>query len=72
MNHFITIVVYLKIVPYELIGCHFVQEAMIKLINEYADSFARRLEMYYKKRPEIMQLGQEIEPHNLDMSTFFS
>ena len=48
MNHFITIVVYLKIVPYELIGCHFVQEAMIKLNNEYADSFARRLEMYYK------------------------
>jgi len=31
----------------------------IKLINEDADSFARRLEMYYKKRPEIMQLGQE-------------
>ena len=44
----------------------------IKLINEDADSFARRLEMYYKKRPEIMQLGQEIEPHNPDISTFFS
>jgi hypothetical protein len=28
--------------------------------------------MYYKKRPEIMQLGQEIEPHNPDISTFFS
>ena len=29
---------------------------MIKLIEEDADSFARRAEMYYKKRPELMKL----------------
>ena len=34
-------------------------KAMIKLINEDADSFARRAEMYYKKRPEIMKLVEE-------------
>ncbi|KAG2549007.1 hypothetical protein PVAP13_9KG196900 [Panicum virgatum] len=34
-------------------------KAMIKLINEDADSFARRAEMYYKKRPELMKLVEE-------------
>jgi len=34
-------------------------KAMIKLINEDADSFARRAEMYYKKRPELMKQVEE-------------
>ncbi|KAK8956662.1 hypothetical protein KSP39_PZI000514 [Platanthera zijinensis] len=34
-------------------------ESMIKLIEEDADSFARRAEMYYKKRPELMKLVEE-------------
>ena len=34
-------------------------KAMIKLIEEDADSFARRAEMYYKKRPELMKLAEE-------------
>ncbi|CAN6323958.1 unnamed protein product [Urochloa humidicola] len=34
-------------------------KSMIKLINEDADSFARRAEMYYKKRPELMKLVEE-------------
>ena len=34
-------------------------KAMIKLLNEDADSFARRAEMYYKKRPELMKLVEE-------------
>lgn len=32
---------------------------MIKLIEEDADSFAKRAEMYYKKRPELMKLVEE-------------
>ncbi|KAJ9171993.1 hypothetical protein P3X46_015286 [Hevea brasiliensis] len=32
---------------------------MIKLIEEDADSFARRAEMYYEKRPELMKLVEE-------------
>lgn len=32
---------------------------MIRLIEEDADSFARRAEMYYKKRPELMKLVEE-------------
>ncbi|EPS70567.1 hypothetical protein M569_04197, partial [Genlisea aurea] len=32
---------------------------MIKLIEEDGDSFARRAEMYYKKRPELMKLVEE-------------
>ncbi|XP_028208403.1 protein NETWORKED 1D-like [Glycine soja] len=32
---------------------------MIKLIEEDADSFARRVEMYYKKRPELMKMVEE-------------
>ncbi|CAI0559415.1 unnamed protein product [Linum tenue] len=35
-------------------------KAMIKLIEEDADSFAGRAEMYYKKRPELMKLVEEI------------
>ncbi|CAM8887445.1 unnamed protein product [Rhodiola kirilowii] len=34
-------------------------KAMIKLIEEDADSFARRAEMYYKKRPELMKLVED-------------
>lgn len=34
-------------------------KCMIKLIEEDADSFARRAEMYYKKRPELMKLVEE-------------
>ncbi|RAL54367.1 hypothetical protein DM860_001495 [Cuscuta australis] len=34
-------------------------KAMIKLIEEDADSFARRAEMYYKKRPELIKLVEE-------------
>ncbi|KAM0016326.1 putative protein Networked (NET), actin-binding (NAB) [Helianthus debilis subsp. tardiflorus] len=34
-------------------------KSMIKLIEVDADSFARRAEMYYKKRPEIMKLVEE-------------
>ncbi|XAR61175.1 hypothetical protein NMG60_11034804 [Bertholletia excelsa] len=34
-------------------------KAMIKVIEEDADSFARRAEMYYKKRPELMKLVEE-------------
>ncbi|KAI7982316.1 Protein NETWORKED 1A [Camellia lanceoleosa] len=33
--------------------------AMIMLIEEDADSFARRAEMYYKKWPELMKLVEE-------------
>ncbi|MQL90754.1 hypothetical protein Taro_023356 [Colocasia esculenta] len=32
---------------------------MIKLLEEDADSFARRAEMYYKKRPELLKLVEE-------------
>ncbi|RWW78094.1 hypothetical protein BHE74_00013709 [Ensete ventricosum] len=32
---------------------------MIRLIEEDADSFAQRAEMYYKKRPELMKLVEE-------------
>ncbi|XP_031252948.1 protein NETWORKED 1C-like [Pistacia vera] len=32
---------------------------MIKVIEEDADSFARRAEMYFKKRPELMKLVEE-------------
>ncbi|XP_019427067.1 PREDICTED: protein NETWORKED 1D-like [Lupinus angustifolius] len=32
---------------------------MIKLIEEDADSFARRAEMYFKKRPELMKMVEE-------------
>ncbi|GMQ04980.1 hypothetical protein CsSME_00050199 [Camellia sinensis var. sinensis] len=32
---------------------------MIMLIEEDADFFARRAEMYYKKRPELMKLVEE-------------
>ncbi|KAG9142740.1 hypothetical protein Leryth_005498 [Lithospermum erythrorhizon] len=35
-------------------------KSMIKLIEEDADSFARRAEMYYKKRPELMKLVEEL------------
>ncbi|GAB2266053.1 hypothetical protein Dimus_001083 [Dionaea muscipula] len=35
-------------------------KAMIKLIEEDADSFARRAEMYYKKWPELMKLVKEL------------
>ncbi|CAL5191784.1 unnamed protein product [Lathyrus oleraceus] len=34
-------------------------KSMIKLIEEEADSFARRAGMYYKKRPELMKLVEE-------------
>ncbi|KAH0468211.1 hypothetical protein IEQ34_003244 [Dendrobium chrysotoxum] len=34
-------------------------KAMIKLIEEDADSFARRAEMYYKKRPELMKFVED-------------
>ncbi|KAL7236590.1 hypothetical protein ACSBR1_019812 [Camellia fascicularis] len=34
-------------------------KAMIMLIEEDADSFARRAEMYYKKRTELMKLVEE-------------
>lgn len=34
-------------------------KAMIKLLEEDADSFSRRAEMYYKKRPELMKLVEE-------------
>ncbi|XP_020579695.1 LOW QUALITY PROTEIN: protein NETWORKED 1A-like [Phalaenopsis equestris] len=33
--------------------------SMMMLIEEDADSFARRAEMYYKKRPELMKLVEE-------------
>ncbi|MFS7888647.1 putative protein Networked (NET), actin-binding (NAB) [Helianthus anomalus] len=33
---------------------------MIKLIEKDADSFARRAEMYYKTRPELMKLVEEL------------
>ncbi|VVB07042.1 unnamed protein product [Arabis nemorensis] len=32
---------------------------MIKVLEEDADSFARRAEMYYRKRPELLQLVEE-------------
>lgn len=34
-------------------------KSMIKLIEEDADSFARKAEMYYKKRPELIKLVEE-------------
>ncbi|XP_042444206.1 protein NETWORKED 1A-like isoform X1 [Zingiber officinale] len=34
--------------------------AIIKLLEEDADSFARKAEMYYKKRPELMKLVEEL------------
>lgn len=34
-------------------------EAMLRLIEEDADSFARRAEMYYKKRPELISMVEE-------------
>ncbi|VVB01129.1 unnamed protein product [Arabis nemorensis] len=35
-------------------------KTMIKLIEADADSFAKRAEMYYKKRPELMKLVEEL------------
>ncbi|KAM0064601.1 putative protein Networked (NET), actin-binding (NAB) [Helianthus debilis subsp. tardiflorus] len=35
-------------------------EAMLKLIEEDADSFAKRAEMYYKKRPELISIVEEL------------
>ena len=32
---------------------------MLKLIEEDADSFAKRAEMYYQKRPELVSLVEE-------------
>eukprot|EP01018_Ginkgo_biloba_P017303 Gb_15282 [translate_table: standard] len=34
-------------------------KAMLKLIEEDADSFAQRAEMYYKKRPDLINLVEE-------------
>jgi chromosome segregation ATPase len=34
-------------------------KAMLKLIEEDADSFAKRAEMFYKKRPELVHLVEE-------------
>ncbi|KAJ7977496.1 protein NETWORKED 3A-like [Quillaja saponaria] len=34
-------------------------KAMLRLIEEDADSFAQRAEMYYKKRPELISLVQD-------------
>ncbi|KAL8055067.1 hypothetical protein ABFS82_04G032200 [Erythranthe guttata] len=34
-------------------------KSMIKLIEEDADSFAKRADMYYKKRPELMKMVEE-------------
>lgn len=34
-------------------------KAMLKLIEEDADSFAQRAEMYYKKRPELISMVEE-------------
>ncbi|KAJ4954844.1 hypothetical protein NE237_011627 [Protea cynaroides] len=34
-------------------------EAMLKLIEEDADSFAQRAEMYYKKRPELISMVED-------------
>ncbi|RWR82209.1 protein NETWORKED 1A [Cinnamomum micranthum f. kanehirae] len=34
-------------------------KTMIKLLEEDADSFARRAEMFYKKRPELMKMVEE-------------
>lgn len=34
-------------------------EAMLKLIQEDADSFAQRAEMYYKKRPQLIGMVEE-------------
>lgn len=34
-------------------------QAMLKLIEEDADSFAKRAEMYYKKRPELINMVEE-------------
>ncbi|KAE8699492.1 Sodium/hydrogen exchanger isoform 1 [Hibiscus syriacus] len=35
-------------------------KTMLKLIEEDADSFAQRAEMYYKKRPELISLVQDL------------
>ncbi|KAJ3674737.1 hypothetical protein LUZ60_005353 [Juncus effusus] len=35
-------------------------KSMIKIIEEDADSFAKRAEMYYRRRPELMTLVEEI------------
>ncbi|TYH43507.1 hypothetical protein ES332_D11G133400v1 [Gossypium tomentosum] len=35
-------------------------KAMLKLIEEDADSFAQRAEMYYKKRPELICLVEDL------------
>ncbi|KVH94429.1 protein NETWORKED 3A-like [Cynara cardunculus var. scolymus] len=35
-------------------------ESMLKIIEEDADSFAERAEMYYKKRPELINLLEDI------------
>jgi hypothetical protein len=34
-------------------------KAMLKLVEEDADSFAQRAEMYYKKRPELISMVEE-------------
>ena len=34
-------------------------KAMLKLIEEDADSFAKHAEMYYKKRPELISMVEE-------------
>ena len=32
----------------------------VRFIDEEEDSFARRTELYYKKRPEVMKFAEEI------------
>lgn len=34
-------------------------KAMVKILDEDADSFAKRADMYYKRRPELMNLAKE-------------
>jgi chromosome segregation ATPase len=51
--------------PYKPVDILFVVEldektkAMLKLVEEDADSFAQRAEMYYKKRPELISMVEE-------------
>ncbi|KAL4588230.1 hypothetical protein LXL04_001112 [Taraxacum kok-saghyz] len=35
-------------------------ESMLKLIEEDADSFAKRAEMYYRKRPELINIVEDL------------
>lgn len=62
--HYSNIIVIISLVIYYFY-CYLIElddktEAMLKLIEEDADSFAKRAEMYYKKRPELINIVEDL------------